>query len=336
MSNRDPRRAECVTVSLVVPLYNEEAAVAIFLNTVESTLGGREDMQIEIIFVNDGSIDRTLERILAFEAKKLSIKALDFSRNFGKEAALTAGIDVAKGDVVVPMDADLQDPPELIPEMLEKWREGYDIVLAKRSDRGSDSWWKRTSAQLFYRAYNKISSPTIPADVGDFRLMDRCVVEALKTLPESRRFMKGLFAWVGFTSSDIHYVRPQRAGGETKFSAFKLWNFAIEGLTSFSTLPLKLWTYIGAVVALLSLVYGAAIVVDVLINGADVPGYASLIVAITFLSGLQLIGLGILGEYLGRTYMETKRRPLYLIKREYHLKQEKVAVSSNIDDFHGS
>jgi len=335
MRNRDPRSAACVSVSLVVPLYNEEATVTNFLTTVSAALGCRDDMRIDITFVNDGSGDETLERILRFESELLAIKVLDFSRNFGKEAALTAGIDAALGDVVVPMDVDLQDPPELIPEMLDKWREGYDVVLARRSDRDSDNWWKRTSARLFYRAYNAISSPKIPSDVGDFRLMDRCVIEALKALPESRRFMKGLFAWVGFTTANVHYARPHRSGGETKFSATRLWNFAIEGLTSFSTMPLKLWTYVGASVAFVSLVYASVIVINVLLTGADVPGYASLIVAVTFLGGLQLIGLGIIGEYLGRTYMETKRRPLYLIKRQYDLGRELVDSPPKVDHGHG-
>lgn len=335
MSNRDPRSSACTSASLVVPLYNEEATVTPFLTTVESTLGGRDDMQIQIIFVNDGSTDETLKRILAYETISLHIRVLDFSRNFGKEAALTAGIEVATGEVVVPMDVDLQDPPELIPKMLDKWRQGYDVVLAQRTDRVSDSWWKRTSAKLFYSAYNKISSPKLPSDVGDFRLMDRCVVEALGTLPESRRFMKGLFAWVGFSSSSVQYVRPSRSGGQTKFSALRLWNFAIEGLTSFSTLPLKLWTYVGLIVAFLSLFYAFVIVTDVLLNGADVPGYASIIVAVTFLGGLQLIGLGILGEYLGRTYIESKRRPLYLIKRQYDLNQQASGRPSQIEGTHG-
>ena len=334
MSNLDRRGAARVSISLVVPVYNEAAAVTIFLATVETILGGRDDIRTDIIFVNDGSDDATLAHILAFESTDMAITVLDFTRNFGKEAALTAGIDVAGGDVVIPMDVDLQDPPELILEMLERWRDGYDVVLAKRSDRGSDSWWKRTSASLFYRAFNQISSPKIPTDVGDFRLMDRCVVEALKSLPESRRFMKGLFAWVGFTTTDVQYVRPRRSDGETKFSVFRLWNFAIEGLTSFSTSPLKLWTYLGATVAFLSIVFASMIVIKVLITGADLPGYASLIVAITFLGGLQLIGLGVIGEYLGRTYMETKRRPLYLIKRRYDVNRERVdppLVGEHID-----
>ena len=216
---------------------------------------------------------------------------------------------------MIPIDVDLQDPPELIPRMIELWREGYEVVLARRADRSSDRALKRLSAHAFYRTHNAVSVPPIPEDVGDFRLMDRGVVEALKRLPENRRFMKGLFAWVGFRTTTIDYARPERSRGGSRFDTWKLWNLALEGLTSFSTAPLRVWTYLGASIALLAFLWAAFLVVRVLVRGIDVPGYASVFVAVAFLGGLQLLGIGVLGEYLGRTYLEAKRRPVYLVRR---------------------
>jgi glycosyltransferase involved in cell wall biosynthesis len=217
----------------------------------------------------------------------------------------------------VPIDADLQDPPEIILLMIERWREGYEVVLGHRISRRSDTWAKQTSAHWFYRLHNKIAEQPLPENVGDFRLMDRCVVDALLTLPESRRFMKGLFAWVGFRTTHVDYERPERVAGQSKFNGWRLWNFALEGITSFSTEPLRIWTYVGALVSLVSFAFAIFIVVRTLIHGIDMPGYASLMVAVTFLGGLQLIGIGVLGEYLGRTYIESKRRPVYLVRRVY-------------------
>jgi glycosyltransferase involved in cell wall biosynthesis len=248
------------------------------------------------------------------------IRIVDLSRNFGKEAALTAGLEAVTGQVVVPIDVDLQDPPEVILEMIARWREGYEVVLGHRVSRRNDSWAKQTSANWFYRLHNKISDQPLPENVGDFRLMDRCVVEALQTLPESRRFMKGLFAWVGFRTTHVDYERPERVAGESKFNGWRLWNFALEGITSFSTDPLKVWTYLGMCVSLVSFSFAIFIVLRTLFTGVDVPGYASLMVAVTFLGGLQLIGIGVLGEYLGRTYIESKRRPVYLVRRVYDAK----------------
>ena len=219
--------------------------------------------------------------------------------------------------MIVPVDVDLQDPPELILEMIAKWREGYEVVLGRRINRDSDTWSKRASAKWFYRIHNKIASPMLPENVGDFRLMDRCVVEALKELPESCRFMKGLFAWVGFRTAYIDYARPVRVAGTNKFGGWKLWKLAVEGITSFSTYPLHIWTYLGFLVSFVSLMFGIFIAMKVLIHGIDVPGYASIMVAITFLGGLQLIGIGVIGEYLSRTYMESKRRPVFLIRQIY-------------------
>jgi glycosyltransferase involved in cell wall biosynthesis len=306
-----------LTLSLVVPVFNEVETIGMFIERVSRVFENRPEISLEILFINDGSTDTTLEKLLALRHGDTRIKVVDLSRNFGKEAAMTAGLDAATGNVVVPIDVDLQDPPELISEMIEKWREGYEVVLGRRIDRNSDTFAKRYSANWFYRIHNKIAKPRLPENAGDFRLMDRCVVEALKRLPESQRFMKGLFAWTGFRTAYVDYVRPERAAGTTKFNGWKLWNFALEGITGFSTTPLRIWTYLGGAVSLFSLLFAIRIAVEVLMFGVVVPGYASQIVAITFLGGLQLIGIGVIGEYLGRTYMETKRRPVYIVRRMY-------------------
>lgn len=268
----------------------------------------------EIVCVNDGSIDATLEKLLAVRQAEPRIRVLDLSRNFGKEAALTCGIDHAWGNAVIPIDADLQDPPELIVDMVHLWRQGFDVVLAQRLNRSADNILKRKTAEWFYRLHNAISEPSIPPNVGDFRLMDRKVVEALKLLPERRRFMKGLFAWVGFRQAMIPYARESRHAGASKFSGWALWNFALEGITSFSTAPLRIWTYLGLAIALVAFSFGAFIIGRVIFLGRDLPGYASLITVVLFLGGVQLIGMGILGEYLGRIYSETKGRPIYLVR----------------------
>jgi glycosyltransferase involved in cell wall biosynthesis len=307
-----------LTLSLVVPVYNEEESLLPFLQRIDAVFRD-EPVSLDIVFINDGSTDSTLACLLAFQKSDRRIRVLDLSRNFGKEAALTAGLIHTRGQVVVPIDVDLQDPPELILDMIAKWREGYEVVLARRIDRKSDSWAKRLSAAWFYRIHNKMSAMQLPENVGDFRLMDRKVVDTIKSLPESHRFMKGLFAWIGFRSTCIDYQRPERVAGSSKFNGWKLWNFGLEGITSFTTAPLRIWTYCGIAVSLFSLVFAAFVVTRVLVHGTDVPGYASLMVAIIFLGGLQLIGIGVLGEYLGRTYMESKRRPVYLIRQEYEV-----------------
>ena len=296
-------------------MFNEARAIDDFVRAVRITLDPLPDLDYEFVFVDDGSTDDTLDVLLAADAGRGCIRVVELTRNFGKEAALTAGLDAARGDAVIPIDVDLQDPPELIPRMLELWREGYEAVLARRADRSSDRTLKRLSAHAFYRTHNAVSVPPIPEDVGDFRLMDRGVVEALKRLPENRRFMKGLFAWVGFRTTTIDYARPERSRGGSRFDTWKLWNLALEGLTSFSTAPLRVWTYLGASIALLAFLWAAFLVVRVLVRGIDVPGYASVFVAVAFLGGLQLLGIGVLGEYLGRTYLEAKRRPVYLVRR---------------------
>lgn len=304
-------------LSLVIPVFNEAETVNLFVDKVTQVFEKLPAVSIEFLFVNDGSTDSTLETLLTRQRQDSRIKVIDLSRNFGKEAALTAGLQIARGDVVVPIDVDLQDPPGLILEMIAKWREGYEVILARRINRDSDSWAKKTSANWFYRIYNKIANPKLPENVGDFRLMDRCVVEALKELPESCRFMKGLFAWAGFRTAFIDYSRPERVAGTTKFKSWKLWNFGLEGITSFSTVPLRIWIYFGFIVSFASIMFALFIILNVILYGRDVPGYASLIVAITFFGGVQLIGIGLIGEYLGRTYIESKRRPVYLVRRVY-------------------
>ena len=307
-------------VSIVTPFYNEGEGVKHFYQVMAQTMEKLPEFDFEIVCVDDGSRDNTLERLIAISKTDTRVTVLEFSRTFGKEPAMTAGIDATSGDCVIPIDADLQDPPALIAQMLKKWQEGAEVVLAKRVDRSSDSYTKRTTALMFYRLHNALSSLQIPENVGDYRLMDRVVVDALKQLPERQRFMKGLFAWVGFKTVTVEYVRDARLVGETKFSGWKLWNFAIEGITSFSLVPLKVWTYIGGIGALFAFLYASFIVIRTLIFGIDLPGYASLLVVTLFFASLQLISLGVIGEYIGRIYFESKQRPLYLIRKKYSSK----------------
>ncbi len=304
------------TLSLLIPMYNEADNVRTCYDSLCRVLDPLQETW-EMICINDGSRDDTLASLLALHREDPRVVVLDLSRNFGKEAALTAGLDQARGNAVIPMDADLQDPPELIPQMLARWREGHDVVLAIRSDRSRDSLFKRCSARLFYRFINGMSTVPIPADAGDFRLLSRAAVDALKQLPERRRFMKGLFAWVGFPTAEVHYERQARLAGNSKFNAWRLWNFALEGITSFSHIPLKMASYLGLLVSFFAFLYAIKIVVDTLVYGNPVKGYPSLMVAILFFSGVQLVALGIIGEYLGRLYEESKQRPVYLIRQRY-------------------
>lgn len=298
-------------------MFNEEESLAPFFARLMPVLESLGET-FEIVCVNDGSLDATLDQLLVARQQEPRIRVLDLSRNFGKEAALTCGIDHAYGDAVVPIDVDLQDPPELIVEMVRLWRQGFDVILAQRVNRSADHILKRKTAEWFYWLHNAISEPAIPPNVGDFRLIDRKVVEALKLLPERQRFMKGLFAWVGFRQAVIPYAREARQAGESKFAGWRLWNFALEGITSFSTAPLRIWTYLGLVIALAAFVFGAIIIGRVIILGRDLPGYASLITVVLFLGGVQLIGMGVLGEYLGRIYSETKGRPIYIVRDNHN------------------
>lgn len=310
-------RTEPLTLTLVVPVYNEADVLAAFIDAVDQVLKPVSGLMLELMFVNDGSSDQTLERLQALAAHDPRVRVIDLSRNFGKEAALTAGLDEANGDIVIPIDVDLQDPPELIPIMIERWREGADVVLAQRRLRATDTWLKRVSAQAFYALHNLIADQQLPPNVGDFRLLDRRVVDALRRLPERRRFMKGLFAWVGFRSVVVDFERAPRVAGASKFNTWRLWNFALEGITSFSTAPLKAFVYGGAAISLAAFGYMFWIIAKTLIYGIDLPGYASLMSTVLFLGGIQLVGIGVLGEYLGRVYLETKQRPTYLVRDRY-------------------
>jgi glycosyltransferase involved in cell wall biosynthesis len=305
-------------LSAVVPFLNEADNLPRLITELERVLTPL-GLPWELVLVDDGSRDGSLA-VAKGELQRrpqLSATLISLSRNFGKEAALTAGLEAAQGDVVVPLDADLQDPPELIGPMLEQWRQGFDVVYAVRRRRAGDSRTKRLTAFGFYRLMGRLSSTAIPADTGDFRLMDRCVVEALGQLPERSRFMKGLFAWVGFRQTAITYDRDARAKGQSGWNYWKLWNFALDGITSFSRVPLQVLSGGGLLIACLALLYGAWMVLRTLVFGIDLPGYASLMTAVLFLGGVQLLGLGVLGEYLGRVFEEVKRRPLYLVRERW-------------------
>lgn len=301
-------------ISLVVPVFNEEEAIPLFYQSVRQ-FKPFQHIDVEIVFVNDGSSDRTEEILSSLSNDDQNVKSINFSRNFGKEPALFAGLEAATGDAIIPIDVDLQDPIDVVPLLLNKWQDGADVVLAKRMDRQCDGRMKRKTAEWFYRVHNKISKPAIEENVGDFRLMTREVVESIKLLPERNLFMKGILSWVGGNVEIVEYSRAKRVAGTSKFNGWKLWNLAIEGITSFSTFPLRVWAYIGFFVAAISFMYGAWMIIDKVIWGNPVAGYPSIIVSILFLGGVQLIGIGVLGEYIGRIYIETKRRPRYIIKK---------------------
>src|SRR5687768_14097780 len=305
-------------LSVIVPVKDEEEAIAPFVERVGAVLDGLADEEAragwEIVFIDDGSEDMTMAAIRAAHGREPRVRAISLSRNFGKEAALSAGLDHAAGQVVVPIDVDLQDPPEVIGAMLAKWREGNEVVYGVRRNRATDSLPKRLTADLYYRAHNYLSSDKIPEHAGDFRLLDRSVVDVIRSMPERNRFMKGLFAWGGFRQAAVEYDRVPRTVGKTKFRYWKLWTLALDGITSASTMPLRIWSYVGVVIALLAMVYAAYVIVRTTLFGIDVPGYASLMVAVLFFGGLQLISLGVLGEYVGRILVEAKQRPLYVVR----------------------
>lgn len=307
-------------LSVIVPVKDEEDAIVPFVARVGAVLDGLRDAQggpigWEILFIDDGSTDRTMAAILTAHGADPRIGALSLSRNFGKEAALSAGLDNARGAAVIPIDVDMQDPPEVIGAMLDKWRDGHEVVYGVRRNRMTDSLPKRLTADLYYRAHNWLSMDKIPEHAGDFRLLDRKVVEVIKRMPERNRFMKGLFAWSGFSQTAVEYDRAERAVGTTKFNYWKLWQLAVDGITSASTAPLRVWSYLGAIIAVVALVYAVFIGLRTIIYGADVAGYPSLMVAILFMGGVQLLSLGILGEYVGRILVETKKRPIYIIRQ---------------------
>ncbi len=297
-------------------MYNEEGGIDMFFERLEPVLEKITD-KYEIICIDDGSTDATLDELLTHRKRNPRIKIINLSRNFGKDVALSAGLDHASGQAVVPLDADLQDPPELIAEMIEKWREGYEVVYARRSDRKSDSATKRLTASWFYRIHNAVADISIPDNAGDFRLIDQRVNVALQNLPERTRFMKGLFAWVGFKQASVEYVREERAHGETKWQYWKLWQFALDGITGSTTFPLRVWTYLGFAVSVTAFILSTLLIVRTLFYGVDVPGYASLMVAVLFLGGINILATGIIGEYIGRIFTEVRSRPLYLVRETF-------------------
>lgn len=312
-----------VVISVVVPVFNEEAVLAAFHRRLTAALAAL-DASWEIVYVDDGSSDGTAALLNAMHTAEPRVGVARLSRNFGKEAAMSAGLHLARGEAVALIDADLQDPPELIAHMLAAWRGGADVVNMRRRARAGESWIKLATAHAFYRAINRLSEVPIPENVGDFRLLSRRAVDALNRLSERTRFMKGLFAWVGYAQVTLDYDRQRRAAGDTKWRYRKLWNFALEGITSFSTAPLKLATYVGLISAAGAFVYADFFLVKTLVFGEPVRGFPTLIVAVLLLGGLQLMATGIVGEYLARLFIESKRRPLYLID-EYQAAAEPAA-----------
>jgi glycosyltransferase involved in cell wall biosynthesis len=303
------------SLSVVVPVYDEEAVLPEFHRRLAAVLDA-VPADVEIVYVNDGSRDGSMATLVALHGSDARVSVVDLSRNFGKEVAMSAGLDHARGDAVVVIDADLQDPPELIPEMMAAWQEGCDVVLMRRARRADESWLKKATAHAFYRAIGSIGTIDIPPNVGDFRLLSRRAVDALTRFPERSRFMKGLFAWIGFPCKEITYDRDGRYAGRTKWNYWRLWNFALEGITSFSVVPLKIASYVGFVTALVAFAYGVFVIGKTLLFGDPVRGYPTLVVLVLFLGGLQLMALGIIGEYLARMFIEVKQRPLYLVARK--------------------
>ena len=299
------------SLSIVVPVYNEAQVLPEFQRRLSAALSAFP--AAEILYVNDGSDDESLTILKRLREADARVAILDLSRNFGKEVAMSAGLDHAQGDAVIVIDADLQDPPELIAEMVRGWQQGYDVVLMRRRSRAEESWLKKATSSAFYRAMGRLGSIEIPADVGDFRLLSRRAVAAVRRFPERSRFMKGLFAWIGFSCLEVEYDRAGREAGKTKWNYWRLWNFALEGITSFSVVPLKAASYVGFVTALIAFAYGGYVIAKTLLFGDPARGYPTLITVVLFLGGLQLMALGIIGEYLARMFIEVKQRPLYLI-----------------------
>ncbi len=301
------------TISVVAPVFNEEAILPEFYRRMRAVLDATGDSW-ELILVNDGSSDRSAEIMAALHTQDSHVKVLDFSRNFGHQLAITAGIDYATGDAVVVIDADLQDPPEVIPELIAKWREGYEVVYAVRAERQGETWFKEFTAKAFYRVIHQVTDINIPMDAGDFRLMDRGAVDALKRMRERHRFMRGMSVWVGFKQTGVSYVRAERYAGETKYPLNKMLRFALDGITSFSYFPLQLATYAGFIIAGIAVLGIIATIILRLTGSQAFYGQATTLVSVLFLGGVQLISLGIIGEYLGRIYDEVKGRPLYIVR----------------------
>ncbi len=309
-------------LSIIVPVYNEEAVLDEFFRRLGAVLASMSGFSAEIIFVNDGSTDSSQEILERLARADGRVKYISFSRNFGKEVSLIAGLKHCTGLAAIPIDADLQDPTELIPLLVERWKEGFDIVNATRANRDSDSVLKRKSAEWFYKVYNLMSDHPLPERTGDYRLVSRRAIDAILRLKDRSPFMKGLFNWVGFNTCSVDYVRPPRAAGSTKWNYWQLWNLGLRGIVSNTTFPLRVWTYIGGAISVLSFFYASFIFLRTLFLGVDVPGYASLSVCILFLGSVQLVALGIIGEYLGRVLTEVKHRPLYVVDKSFGFKDD--------------
>jgi len=311
-------------ISVLIPAYNEEAVLDTLYGRLSTLASSNKAYDFEFLFVNDGSRDKTLSMIKDYAKKDQRVSYINLSRNFGKEIAMIAGFDHVTGDATVIIDADLQDPPELIPEMIKHWEDGYDDVYAKRTSRSGESWFKKLTSKSFYFILEKISQVPVQKDTGDFRLLDKQAVEAIKELRESQRYTKGMFSWIGFQKKEVLYDRDPRAAGNTKWNYPRLINFAIDGITSFTTAPLRISTYIGLIVSLIAFIYLIVIVVQTLLFGNELAGYPSTLAVILFLGGVQLLSLGVIGEYIGRIFNETKQRPLYLIEEYHHGKSQKT------------
>ena len=311
-----PRSRVGKRLSIVAPCFNEQEVLDLFFERIDAELA-RIGVDYEIVAVNDGSRDHTLAVLLKHHQRDPRIKVINLARNFGKEVALSAGLDAVTGDMVVPIDCDLQDPPELIEKFIEAWEAGADVAYGVRVDRSSDTFVKRLTAQGFYKAFNRMSDVDLPYNAGDYRLMDKRVVDVLRQLPERNRFMKGLFAWVGFKQTPIPYARPERAAGTSSFRYWKLWNFALDGITSFSTAPIRVWSYVGLIAGVLAASAAVFLVARTLLEGNNVPGYPSLMVVILTGFAIQMLAIGSLGEYVARIYQEVKGRPLYVIMDRY-------------------
>jgi glycosyltransferase involved in cell wall biosynthesis len=311
-------------LSIIVSMYNEEESLSLFFKTIKKTLSKLKKYTYEIICVDDGSVDKTYSLLEQYAKDDGCIKVIKFSRNFGKEYGVMAGLKFCSGRAAIPMDVDLQDPPELILDFVKKWEEGYDMVYGIRSDRGSDTFLKRWTAKLFYKTYNLMTKSPIPYNAGDYRLIDRKVINAILSLTERNVFMKGIFGWTGFKSTGVKYVRQKRSAGVSKWNYWKLWNFALDGITASTTFPLRIWTYLGSLLSATGLLYALYIVIRTIVEGVDVPGYASLLVFILLLGGIQMIILGILGEYIGRIFVEVKSRPIYIVEKKVNFTDEEV------------
>lgn len=318
------------TITILIPAYNEEAVIDKMYKKLDSVCGGLSQYAFEFLFVNDGSKDRTLEQIKAFKEKDSRVQYVDLSRNFGKETAMLAGFDYAKGDALIIIDADLQQPPETFAEMIHWWEEGYDDVYAVRKEREGETWLKKWTSDMYYRVLQNVAKVKVYPQAGDFRLLDKKCVAALTQLREHERYTKGMYGWIGFKKKEISYIAEARAAGETKWKLSALMNLALNGITSYSTMPLRIWSIIGFIISMFAFVYLTIEIIRTMLFGTSVAGYPSLIAGILFLGGIQLISLGIIGEYLGRVFVETKERPVYFIQ-EYSEKEMKKEMDVSDD-----